>query len=207
MESRLKTSELFNQLQKIAARPEDKVAMREWHQLLNAEVSPRQMAAICICFAGDTFLDSSVLLTMRSSQLPTHASQVAFPGGSLELQDENDFVQTALRECQEEVGFAPARSSVAGVLPSFPTFTGNFEVVPVLTAVPSSMAELLLSTEVTVAEWVSVRELIASRRDEKREVSNTSVMAPYFMWGERKMWGLSALIFDLILKRYDTIGE
>jgi 8-oxo-dGTP pyrophosphatase MutT (NUDIX family) len=206
MESRSKTNELFQQLKIISEMPTEKSIRPEWQKFLNAGPPPRQRAAICICFSGNDFLNSSVLLTMRSSELPTHASQVAFPGGSIEPQDENDFIRAALRECSEEVGFSPKRSEVVGQLPSIPTFTGNFEVVPVLAAISHPIfPSLRLSDEVTVAEWVSVKTLTASRRDEKRVVEDIEVSTPYFMWGERKMWGLSAWIFDLILNRYDTI--
>ena len=242
MESRSKVNKLFNQLKQIAEMPAENSLLAAWQnqiaardiEKLHATDKPfvkesflRQKAAVCVCFSGDHFSDASVLLTLRATHLPTHAGQVAFPGGTLEPQDEHDFVRAALRECREEVGFAPERSEVAGYFPPLPTFTGNFEVVPVLAFIPKDIFRpLLLSEEVALAEWVPVQKLIESRRTEeytwkkvetrkkidpegyleKSPEKPAVILAPYFMWGERKMWGLSAWIFDFILKRYDTMN-
>ena len=43
-----------------------------------------------------------VILTVRSNSMPTHAGEVAFPGGKRDPGDKNLLV-TALRESQEEV--------------------------------------------------------------------------------------------------------
>lgn len=43
-----------------------------------------------------------VLLTLRSSQMPTHPGEVSFPGGKKSTSDDND-VSTALRETLEEI--------------------------------------------------------------------------------------------------------
>ncbi len=163
-------------------------------------------AAVSVLFCGDRFLDSKVLLTERSLTLPTHSGQVAFPGGMLEPADQGDSAQAALRECEEEVGVSKSLVQVLGVLPSFPTLTGDFDVVPVIGMLQRrELPPFHLSDEVTVAEWVSVSALIQSKFWEERTVSQIQLKTPCFMWGERKMWGLSAWIFDLILKRYDTI--
>src|SRR5262249_59539435 len=47
-----------------------------------------------------------LLLTRRTEDLPTHAGQVAFPGGLVEP-GEDDPALTALREAREELGLAP----------------------------------------------------------------------------------------------------
>jgi 8-oxo-dGTP pyrophosphatase MutT (NUDIX family) len=165
-------------------------------------------AAVCVLFTGSSFTDAKVLLTERASGLATHAGQVAFPGGSFEELDAKDPVLVAFRECEEEVGIARHFLKSIGVLPTLPTLTGNFVVYPVLATLDESRAQAVLAysrDEVSACEWVSVQTLRESRVDETRAVSGVNIRAPYFMWGDKKMWGLSALIFDLILNRYDTI--
>ena len=58
----------------------------------------------------------TVLLTQRTSHLPTHAGQIAFPGGKQDADDRN-LVATALREAHEEVGLGPEFVQVMGTLP------------------------------------------------------------------------------------------
>ena len=45
----------------------------------------------------------TVLLTQRTDDMPSHAGQIAFPGGRKQAEDA-DSVATALRETEEEVG-------------------------------------------------------------------------------------------------------
>src|SRR5688500_8824318 len=47
-----------------------------------------------------------VILTVRHADLRTHAGQVAFPGGRIELDE--DPTAAALREAWEELGLEPA---------------------------------------------------------------------------------------------------
>src|SRR5436189_5865874 len=47
----------------------------------------------------------TVLLTQRTADMPSHAGQIAFPGGRREARDA-DATATALRETEEEVGIA-----------------------------------------------------------------------------------------------------
>ncbi|WP_170073066.1 CoA pyrophosphatase [Malikia granosa] len=72
----------------------------------------------------------TVLLTRRADQLSSHAGQVAFPGGKVDDGDE-DAVAAALREAEEEVGLAPERVEVLGLLPDY--LTGSaYRITPVV---------------------------------------------------------------------------
>lgn len=56
---------------------------------------------------NDAPLSSSnihVLFTQRVSNMTTHGGEVCFPGGTQDVEDGHDDVQTALREANEEVG-------------------------------------------------------------------------------------------------------
>lgn len=76
----------------------------------------------------------TVLLTQRTAHLPTHAGQIAFPGGKQDPEDLSP-VHAALREAQEEVGLLPHRLEVLGALPTYRTGTA-FVVTPVVALVP-----------------------------------------------------------------------
>lgn len=72
----------------------------------------------------------TVLLTQRTSHLPTHAGQIAFPGGKVDHQDATP-TETALREAWEEVGLQPEGVEILGQMPAYTTGT-SFVVTPVV---------------------------------------------------------------------------
>ena len=71
-----------------------------------------------------------VLLTMRTAHLREHASQISFPGGRAEPEDDGP-AETALREAEEEVGLSRNRVEVIGQMPTYTTVT-QFIVTPVI---------------------------------------------------------------------------
>jgi 8-oxo-dGTP pyrophosphatase MutT (NUDIX family) len=144
----------------------------------------------------------NVLLIERSMTVKTHRGQVAFPGGGMELQDAGDPVAAALRECHEEVGLLPDQVKVIRSLPPLPTLTSGFFVHAVLAEWNHrEEPELKLDPEeVAHAEWVDVSALLKTRNIENG--------FPVFQWQgadqkNRKVWGLTAIIFDLLF-RSDT---
>ncbi|NJO03394.1 MAG: CoA pyrophosphatase [Bacteroidia bacterium] len=52
-------------------------------------------------------------LILRPENTGVHSGQVALPGGKMDEED-NDIIDTALRETEEEIGVAVARSQVLG---------------------------------------------------------------------------------------------
>lgn len=91
----------------------------------------------------------TVLLTLRTDHLSSHAGQIAFPGGRAEELDSSP-IETALRESEEEIGLHRRHISIVGVLPDY--ITGSaYRVAPVvglvkppfeLIADPNEVAEI-----------------------------------------------------------------
>lgn len=74
--------------------------------------------------------EPTVLLTQRTAELPSHAGQIAFPGGKIDPDDDGP-LDAALREAEEEIGLDPARVGILGELPLYQTVTG-FRIHPVV---------------------------------------------------------------------------
>ena len=76
-----------------------------------SDLSPKQsnaklpQAAVLILLI-DNENDYSIVFTERSKRLPSHAGEVAFPGGKKEKEDRN-LIETVLRETHEEIGVEP----------------------------------------------------------------------------------------------------
>src|SRR5690606_35514809 len=75
--------------------------------------------------------DLDVLLQRRASTLSSHPGQVSYPGGGRDP-GVRDFVDTALREAEEETGLDPTRVEILATLPQLPLAASNHLVTPVL---------------------------------------------------------------------------
>lgn len=65
----------------------------------------------------------SVLLTLRTDTLPSHAGQISFPGGKIDEQDAGP-AAAALREAWEEIGLEARLVEPLGYLDAYRTGTG-----------------------------------------------------------------------------------
>ena len=70
-----------------------------------------------------------LILTRRTEYAGVHSGQISLPGGKME-DDDPGFLQTALRETQEEIGVAPGRVNVMGSLSELYIPPSNFLVRP-----------------------------------------------------------------------------
>ena len=134
----------------------------------------------------------TVLLTQRTEDMPSHAGQIAFPGGRVQDGDA-DAVATALRETEEEVGLARKFVEVIGTVDPYRTGTG-YEIIPVVGIVspgfttradPREVADVF---EVPLEHFLNeVNHQIASRQYQGRERRYYAM--PY---GDRYIWGATA---------------
>jgi 8-oxo-dGTP pyrophosphatase MutT (NUDIX family) len=134
----------------------------------------------------------TVLLTQRPETMPTHAGQIAFPGGKMDKIDATP-VDTALREAEEEVGLHRRHVSVLGFLDSYQTGT-SFRIVPVVSIVDPSFTLTIDRREVVDAFEVPFAFLMdgANHRRDHRQY-NGVVRHFYAMpYGERYIWGATA---------------
>ena len=134
----------------------------------------------------------TVLLTQRTEDMPSHAGQIAFPGGRPQASD-NGAVDTALREAEEEVGLGRQFVDVIGSVDHYCTGTG-YEITPVVGIVtpgfttradPREVADVF---EVPLSHFLDERNhQIHSRTWQGRERRYYAM--PY---GERYIWGATA---------------
>jgi 8-oxo-dGTP pyrophosphatase MutT (NUDIX family) len=123
--------------------------------------------------------------------MPSHAGQIAFPGGRREAGE--DAVATALRETEEEVGIPRSFIEIVGTMDLYHTGTG-FEITPVVGIVTPGFTIRAQAREVADVFEVpldhfldEVNHQIGSREYQGRQRRYYAM--PY---GERYIWGATA---------------
>jgi 8-oxo-dGTP pyrophosphatase MutT (NUDIX family) len=134
----------------------------------------------------------TVLLTQRTEDMPSHAGQIAFPGGRTQ-QEDADARATALRETEEEVGISRKFVQVIGEVDPYRTGTG-YEITPVVGIVtpgftihadPREVADVF---EVPLSHFLDAQNhRVDSRIYQGRE--RRFYAMPY---GDRYIWGATA---------------
>lgn len=151
----------------------------------------RQEAAVLIPIVNRPE-GATVLLTVRSSDMPSHAGQISFPGGKAHPED-RDRVATALREASEEVNIPPSAVRVVGSLGVHEGGLG-FSVTPVIGIVDPSAPIRPCPREVaeifeTPLDWLADLSNHVLEEREHDGVRYNMFAAPY---GRYHIWGLTA---------------
>ena len=134
----------------------------------------------------------TVLLTQRTDDMPSHAGQIAFPGGRRQDGDA-DAVATALRETEEEVGLTRSFIDVIGSVDHYRTGTG-YEITPVVGLVTPGFITRADPREVADVFEVPLEHFL----DEKNHRLDSRIWQGrerryYAMpYGERYIWGATA---------------
>ncbi|RVT99137.1 CoA pyrophosphatase [Rhodovarius crocodyli] len=153
--------------------------------------SPLKPAAVLVPLVMHP--EPTVLLTLRTATLSSHAGQVAFPGGRIEPGETPD--EAALREAQEEIGLPPELVQKIGHLPEHVTGTG-YLVTPIVGLVRPEFQATPEVDEVDDIFEVPLRMILdpASPRRESRMWSGR--MREYWVWPHEKhfIWGATAAI-------------
>jgi 8-oxo-dGTP pyrophosphatase MutT (NUDIX family) len=158
-----------------------------WHE---AGVKAIRPAAVLVPVVDHP--EPSVLLTMRTSDLPSHGGQIAFPGGKIDSGDATPLA-AALREAQEEIGLDEALIEPIGYLDLYLTFTG-FRILPVVARVIPNYELRINASEVADAFEVPLAFVMDKANHARKSRDWKGVTRHYYEmpFGERYIWGVTA---------------
>lgn len=154
------------------------------------------------------FTDSDqpeLILTVRSHAMPTHAGEVAFPGGKRDRTDA-DLLATALRESHEEVGLSPQQVEVLGELSPLASRYG-MKVTPFVGVVPHTVPLVREPGEIQDIFRVPLTFFLDQRPELSAPIDfhGRQLCIPSWYYDDKRIWGLTAfMILDLLNFAFDV---
>ncbi len=144
---------------------------------------------------------AEVLLTRRSQFLRNHKGEMSFPGGRCDPGETP--IDTALREAHEEVGLAPALSTIVGELRHLSTVVSKSYIVPVVARVEERVELTPQSDEADRVFWLPIADLTrpGTYHAERWGTPPMDRRLHFFHLDDETVWGATAhMLVDLLTR-------
>lgn len=158
-------------------------------------------AGVMALFYPNTNDETYLVLILRKTYRGVHSAQVGFPGGKYEDEDENDLMQTAIRETEEEIGVSRTHIEVLKTMSPIYVPPSNFMVHPFI----GISKEYLIFTkqddeveaviEVKLSDFLSDKNILTARVPTS---FGLEVDVPAFNFNGHIVWGATAMMLGEI---------
>ena len=160
------------------------------------ENNPKKAAVLMLLYPKNN--KTHLVLIERNSYLGVHSSQIAFPGGKVEVNDPS-VAFTALRETQEEIGVEMNKVSIIKAFTEVYIPPSNFMVFPFLGYVNEELQFNPEPREVASVIELSIENFLDERLVVTKEMNTSysnSIRVPAFKIKEYYVWGATAMILS-----------
>jgi 8-oxo-dGTP pyrophosphatase MutT (NUDIX family) len=166
-----------------------------WDQVISSSRGVKS-AAVLFLFFWDTEQEKlKVVLTIRSTKLPTHKGQISFAGGHKDPSDSTP-EETALREAQEELGIDSSRVKTIGRMHSVTGIDGK-TIVPVVGILDGVEKNFVINEEIEKLILCDAN-LLSKEKNEPFDfvLFGKTRRSNLFRPEGHKVWGLTAGIIE-----------
>ncbi|CAN5626280.1 CoA pyrophosphatase [soil metagenome] len=169
---------------------------------LNQAINYKEAAVMALIFPDANDGRARIIFIERTGGMDVHAHQISFPGGKKEPND-IDFLDTAIRETEEEIGVNKNLIIYTGALSKLYIPPSNFLVYPYV-GMLDSQPDFILSTK-EVKQVISPDLSLFLDPNNKKDAAFKSsqgyeVKAPYYQIGEFKIWGATAMMISELME-------
>ncbi len=147
-----------------------------------------------------------LLFTKRTQKVKEHKGQISFPGGAYQ-EDDGTLLNTALRECAEEIGLMAEEVEVLGELDDTISRTSNFIITPFVALIPWPYQFRMDEGEVEELIEVPVSALLdkGCQHQETEIIDGETVASYFYHYQGRVIWGATARILKQFLDIYTQV--
>lgn len=145
-------------------------------------------------------------LIERTAYPGVHSKQIGLPGGAWE-QSDPDYIATALRETEEEIGVSRQNIEVLGLLSSLYIPPSNFWVQPVVGFIQARPAFVPDPNEVEQVITAALSPLLGENAAVESKVQHSSGMhltVPSYIIGGHVVWGATAMMISEVAALFNS---
>ncbi len=170
------------------------------------EISPSQFPAdgnslasvLIIIYGGDPI----ILMTKKARTLKQHGGEISFPGGKWQSNDD-DLLETAIRETNEELSLSINRNQICGQLDNVTTLNSKYTITPFISII-DKIPTLKPNSEVESVLHIPLFSFLETISNDTNPEHN-SIKEMYTLTFEKHIvWGASARMLrqlDILLKK------
>jgi 8-oxo-dGTP pyrophosphatase MutT (NUDIX family) len=164
-----------------------------------AEIKPMRPAAVLVPVVDRP--EPTVLLTLRTAHLSSHAGQIAFPGGRIDAEDESPLA-AALREAEEEIGLDRRHVEPLGFSDIYLSGTG-YRIAPTVARIEPGFRLTPNPAEVDEVFEVPLAFVMGPENHQLHSREWRGMMRTYYAmpFGDRYIWGVTAGILRNLYER------
>ena len=171
--------------------------LKELENLDIAQKKPKWAAVMAVFYSGPEKQTQFVLI-LRKTYKGVHSNQVGFPGGRVEVEDQ-DLAATALRETEEEVGIPRDEVEVLRELTKLYIPPSNFWVQQYIGVMRTTPKLIPQETEVEAVLEITLEDFLSDSCLTTETLSTsyaTNIEVPAFLLNGHVVWGATAMMLS-----------
>ena len=172
---------------------------------LSSEISPMipndektKLASVLVLIFEET---SKILMIKKPITMNQHGGEIAFPGGKISDED-NDLLDTAIRETREETGISVTRNQIIGQLKPVTTLNSGFTILPFV-SILNKVNNLTPNSEVEEFLEIPLIALLQTLSDDVDPEHNSIQEMYTFTFQDHIIWGASARMLKQITDKLE----
>ncbi|MDC1107112.1 CoA pyrophosphatase [Prolixibacteraceae bacterium] len=160
---------------------------------LGKHIQPKESAVLIVIWYDQTF---KTCVIKRTAKMRNHAGQFALPGGKFDIAEDQNLMDTAIRETFEEVGLEIDKQDVIGPLSRIYIPVSTFYITPFVAFINDKPQFHINPDEVEAIDELIIEELFISKGNMEVDVKGRTLSVPSYNCNNTKIWGATAMILS-----------
>ena len=184
------------------------MSLEKIRESLTSKISPvlennyeTKLASVLIIIFADS---PKILMIKKPITMNHHGGEIAFPGGKISDED-NDLLDTAIRETKEETGIIVQRGEILGQLKPVTTLNSGFTILPFVCML-NEIKNLIPNSEVDEFLEIPLMPFLQTLADDSDPEHNSIQEMYTFTFEKHLIWGASARMLKQIVTKLRTNG-